>query len=96
MIVISELILGVTCLCSVDNGFPVVSFHFEDSLSLTVYPHEYLFKISVSKLEHILDVNSFIWFAHIPLSTSTSRLCRMRSGVSVGRAVECRQRMERK
>ncbi|CAA3021087.1 aspartic ase 2 [Olea europaea subsp. europaea] len=31
---------------NVDNGFPVVTFHFENSLSLTVYPHEYLFRIS--------------------------------------------------
>ncbi|GER28832.1 eukaryotic aspartyl protease family protein [Striga asiatica] len=33
------------CLC-VDDGFPVVKFHFEGSLILTVYPHEYLFEIS--------------------------------------------------
>lgn len=36
-------------LCSVDDGFPTVTFHFEDSLSLTVYPHEYLFDIDVSE-----------------------------------------------
>ncbi|XP_027087170.1 aspartic proteinase 36 [Coffea arabica] len=30
---------------NVDDGFPVVTFHFEDSLSLTVYPHEYLFDL---------------------------------------------------
>ncbi|KAL2482242.1 Eukaryotic aspartyl protease family protein [Forsythia ovata] len=29
---------------NVDDGFPVVTFHFEDSLSLSVYPHDYLFK----------------------------------------------------
>ncbi|EOY09779.1 Eukaryotic aspartyl protease family protein, putative isoform 2 [Theobroma cacao] len=29
----------------VDDAFPVVKFHFEDSLILTVYPHEYLFQI---------------------------------------------------
>ncbi|XP_022743763.1 aspartic proteinase-like protein 2 [Durio zibethinus] len=30
---------------NVDNGFPAVRFHFEDSLVLTVYPHDYLFQI---------------------------------------------------
>ncbi|EOY09778.1 hypothetical protein QUC31_010342 [Theobroma cacao] len=30
---------------NVDDAFPVVKFHFEDSLILTVYPHEYLFQI---------------------------------------------------
>lgn len=30
---------------NVDDGFPVVTFHFENSLSLAVYPHEYLFQI---------------------------------------------------
>ncbi|XP_059628646.1 aspartic proteinase 36-like [Cornus florida] len=30
---------------NVDDGFPDVTFHFENSLSLTVYPHEYLFQI---------------------------------------------------
>lgn len=29
--------------CSVDDGFPPVSFHFGKSLNLTVYPHDYLF-----------------------------------------------------
>ncbi|KDP26880.1 hypothetical protein JCGZ_18038 [Jatropha curcas] len=29
----------------VDSGFPTVKFHFEGSLSLTVYPHDYLFEI---------------------------------------------------
>ncbi|KAF3457006.1 hypothetical protein FNV43_RR01663 [Rhamnella rubrinervis] len=28
---------------SVDNGFPAVTFYFENSLYLKVYPHEYLF-----------------------------------------------------
>ncbi|XP_065861559.1 aspartic proteinase 36 isoform X4 [Euphorbia lathyris] len=28
---------------SVDDGFPNVTFHFENSVSLKVYPHEYLF-----------------------------------------------------
>ncbi|KAF6162297.1 hypothetical protein GIB67_008426 [Kingdonia uniflora] len=31
---------------SVDDGFPAVSFQFNNSLSLMVYPHEYLFEIS--------------------------------------------------
>ncbi|KAL5567044.1 hypothetical protein UlMin_030208 [Ulmus minor] len=30
---------------NVDDGFPVVKFHFDKSLTLTVYPHEYLFQI---------------------------------------------------
>ncbi|KAF5948215.1 hypothetical protein HYC85_014172 [Camellia sinensis] len=29
---------------NVDDGFPAVTFSFENSLSLTVYPHEYLFQ----------------------------------------------------
>ncbi|KAK7278292.1 hypothetical protein RJT34_23318 [Clitoria ternatea] len=29
---------------NVDHGFPVVKLHFEDSLTLTVHPHDYLFK----------------------------------------------------
>ncbi|KAI6684360.1 hypothetical protein NL676_030273 [Syzygium grande] len=29
---------------SVDNGFPVVKFHFNGSLALAVYPHDYLFQ----------------------------------------------------
>ncbi|XP_020107470.1 aspartic proteinase-like protein 2 [Ananas comosus] len=29
---------------SVDDGFPAVVFHFENSLSLNVYPHDYLFQ----------------------------------------------------
>ncbi|XP_077227269.1 aspartic proteinase 36-like isoform X1 [Tasmannia lanceolata] len=31
---------------SVDDGFPSITFHFENSLSLMVYAHEYLFQIS--------------------------------------------------
>ncbi|MFS7916323.1 putative aspartic peptidase A1 family, aspartic peptidase domain superfamily [Helianthus anomalus] len=27
----------------VDDGFPAVTFYFENSLSLKVYPHDYLF-----------------------------------------------------
>ncbi|XP_077227270.1 aspartic proteinase 36-like isoform X2 [Tasmannia lanceolata] len=30
----------------VDDGFPSITFHFENSLSLMVYAHEYLFQIS--------------------------------------------------
>ncbi|KAF5745877.1 putative Aspartic proteinase Asp1 precursor [Tripterygium wilfordii] len=30
---------------NVDEGFPVVVFHFDGSLTLTVYPHDYLFQI---------------------------------------------------
>ncbi|XP_058093581.1 aspartic proteinase 36-like isoform X2 [Magnolia sinica] len=30
---------------SVDDGFPPVTLHFEDSLTLTIYAHEYLFQI---------------------------------------------------
>lgn len=30
---------------NVDDGFPIVIFHFDKSLTLTVYPHEYLFQI---------------------------------------------------
>ncbi|KAA8533405.1 hypothetical protein F0562_031161 [Nyssa sinensis] len=30
---------------NVDDGFPAVTFHFENSLSLAVYPHDYLFQI---------------------------------------------------
>ncbi|KAL0358771.1 UNVERIFIED_CONTAM: Aspartic proteinase-like protein 2 [Sesamum angustifolium] len=30
---------------NIDDGFPVIKFHFEDSLSLTAYPHNYLFEV---------------------------------------------------
>ncbi|KAI3459130.1 hypothetical protein Pfo_015793 [Paulownia fortunei] len=30
---------------NIDDGFPVVNFHFEDSLLLPVYPHDYLFEV---------------------------------------------------
>ncbi|KAI4364665.1 hypothetical protein MLD38_020723 [Melastoma candidum] len=36
---------------SVDDAFPVVKFHFEGSLSLKVYPHDYLFPIHTDGLE---------------------------------------------
>ncbi|KAH0862858.1 hypothetical protein HID58_080069, partial [Brassica napus] len=32
-----------------DKAFPVVNLHFEDSLKLTVYPHDYLFSLRVSQ-----------------------------------------------
>ncbi|KAG7029946.1 Aspartic proteinase-like protein 2 [Cucurbita argyrosperma subsp. argyrosperma] len=34
---------------NVDDGFPTITFHFEDSLSLTVHPHEYLFDIASNR-----------------------------------------------
>ncbi|KAK4385764.1 hypothetical protein Sango_2700400 [Sesamum angolense] len=30
---------------NVDDAFPVVIFHFENSLPLAVYPHDYLFEV---------------------------------------------------
>ncbi|XP_071716056.1 aspartic proteinase 36-like [Rutidosis leptorrhynchoides] len=30
----------------IDNGFPDVIFHFENSLSLKVYPHQYMFEVA--------------------------------------------------
>ncbi|GLT75650.1 hypothetical protein SLA2020_473550 [Shorea laevis] len=33
---------------NVDDGFPLVKFYFEGSVSLTVYPHDYLFAIKES------------------------------------------------
>ncbi|RVW70163.1 Aspartic proteinase-like protein 2 [Vitis vinifera] len=30
---------------NVDDGFPTVTLHFDKSISLTVYPHEYLFQV---------------------------------------------------
>ncbi|GJY29595.1 aspartic proteinase-like protein 2 [Tanacetum coccineum] len=30
---------------NVDYGFPVITFHFADSLQLKVYPHQYLFRV---------------------------------------------------
>ncbi|KAE9448025.1 hypothetical protein C3L33_20068, partial [Rhododendron williamsianum] len=35
---------------NVDDGFPAVTFGFENSLSLTIYPREYLFQIRVNSL----------------------------------------------
>lgn len=45
------MLLSLTCLgfdCSLDDGFPAVTFHFADSLNLTAYPHDYLFIVTVS------------------------------------------------
>ncbi|KAG8380320.1 hypothetical protein BUALT_Bualt06G0003400 [Buddleja alternifolia] len=39
---------------NVDDGFPVVNFHFEDSLPLPVYPHDYLFE--VQDTEYCIDI----------------------------------------
>jgi hypothetical protein len=33
--------------CSIDDGFPVVTFSFEGDLTLNVYPHDYLFQNGV-------------------------------------------------
>lgn len=33
---------------NVDDAFPVVTFNFEDDLTLNVYPREYLFKYEVT------------------------------------------------
>lgn len=55
-----KFLIWVLCSsCSVDDGFPTITFHFEDSLSLTVHPHEYLFDIAVSEmsLEQVVHVN---------------------------------------
>lgn len=53
-----KIIVGFTYVCSVDDGFPVVNFQFKDSLSLPVYPHNYLFEVRVSKLDY------FGWIIH--------------------------------
>ena len=34
--------------CSVDDGFPTITFHFEADLALHVYPHEYFFPNGVT------------------------------------------------
>ncbi|KAI3735803.1 hypothetical protein L6452_15318 [Arctium lappa] len=36
---------------NVDKGFPVVTFHFANSLSLKLYPHHYLFEVEDSNLQ---------------------------------------------
>jgi hypothetical protein len=36
---------------NVDNGFPIVRFHFENSLSLTIPAHEYLFSVNSDDTE---------------------------------------------
>ncbi|CAM8891616.1 unnamed protein product [Rhodiola kirilowii] len=42
---------------NVDDGFPIVKFHFNDSVSLTVYPHEYFFEVQE-------DIYCFGWLTH--------------------------------
>jgi hypothetical protein len=50
--------LYMSCFCSVDDWFPNVTFHFENSVILNVYPHEYLFPfVSISLQKFIL-----LWF----------------------------------
>ncbi|CAI9265977.1 unnamed protein product [Lactuca saligna] len=36
---------------NVEKGFPVVAFNFQNSLSLKVYPHQYLFEVEDSNLQ---------------------------------------------
>ena len=51
-----KLIVSLTRnVCSIDAAFPVVTFQFENSLSLQVYPHNYLFEVRVSKLCHMIQ-----------------------------------------
>lgn len=38
---------------SVDDGFPEVIFNFENSLSLHVYPHDYLFQNEVIQISAV-------------------------------------------
>ena len=42
--------------CSVDDGFPVVTLHFEKSLSLKVQPHDYFFQNDVSMIYATLSL----------------------------------------
>ena len=48
--------LFILLFCSVDDGFPVVKFQFENALTLTAYPHDYLFrtKVSVNLFSHCI------------------------------------------
>ncbi|KAF7132251.1 hypothetical protein RHSIM_Rhsim09G0037000 [Rhododendron simsii] len=48
---------------SVDDGFPPVTFHFESSLSLMVYPREYLFPFVMYLLSYRLLFNANSLFA---------------------------------
>ncbi|MFS7896822.1 putative nepenthesin [Helianthus anomalus] len=52
---------GYTCMDlsgSLDGEFPAVTFHFESSLSLKVYPHDYLFAyVSILCLANPLDLD---------------------------------------
>lgn len=49
--------------CSVDDGFPAVTFYFENGLSLKVYPHDYLF-LSVSILQVYL-IFLLLWYMRV-------------------------------
>lgn len=74
------LLTFLSCLSyfSVDDGFPTVTFKFEESLILTVYAHEYLFQIRVSNLLffllpfviivgtiHVLDLNMLLIYSSL-------------------------------
>lgn len=37
----------VVFLCSVDDKFPKITFHFENDLTLDVYPYDYLLEYEV-------------------------------------------------
>ncbi|EHA8587166.1 putative Aspartic proteinase-like protein 2 [Cocos nucifera] len=43
---------------SVDDGFPNINFHFENSLSLNVYPHDYLFQNEIPVVSCVLLTGS--------------------------------------
>lgn len=64
--------------CSVDDGFPVVKFHFEGSLTLTVYPHDYLFQIRVSRMVLKIDEDLFIWCFFFMIGTFSKVPCMSR------------------
>ncbi|PRQ38097.1 putative aspartic peptidase A1 family [Rosa chinensis] len=45
----------------VDDGFPAVTFYFENSLSLKVYPHDYLFpSVSIRNCKHYCPLSIHI------------------------------------
>lgn len=49
--------------CSVDEGFPVITFQFDNSISLPVYPHNYLFEVRVSKRRCTVHFSLFILYS---------------------------------
>ncbi|KAG5531004.1 hypothetical protein RHGRI_025829 [Rhododendron griersonianum] len=53
---------------SVDDGFPPVTFHFESSLSLTVYPREYLFPFVSIHVFHKMPASTLILFVTVYIS----------------------------